>query len=145
VASSGIALPQRYRTYHSGLWPFLAFVIVAVHLCHCESKEVVNFEGDWKEGSEPLDKAQEMCDTTATEAQARETREGVTGGVDWLRESLVSDGSLDLLLALSGPEQLKSGKQNKQQLLLGWLLKRVIIGAGTSKHTACDTELSTNK
>ncbi|GAC1350639.1 MAG: hypothetical protein NVSMB27_35040 [Ktedonobacteraceae bacterium] len=60
-----------------------------------------------------------MCDTTATEAQARVTREGVPGGVDWLRESLVSDGSLDLLLDLVGPEQLKSGKQNKQQLLLG--------------------------
>lgn len=74
---------------------------------------------DGKEGSEPLDKANEMCDTTATETQARVTREGVAGGVDWLRESLVSDGSLDLLLVPGGPEQLKSGKQNKQQLLLG--------------------------
>jgi hypothetical protein len=107
--------------------------------------EAVSFEGE-KRGKSLLTK-RERCVILPRlrPSQSREARQGVAGGVDGLRESLARDESLDLLLVLGGPEQLKSGKQNKQQLLLGWWFVRAIIRAGSFRHTACDTELSANK
>jgi hypothetical protein len=72
-----------------------------------------------EEESKPLDKAAVMCDTTATEAPTRLRRGVAAEGVDGRRESLVRDASSDVLHHPGVPEQLKSGKQNKQQLLLG--------------------------
>ena len=74
-----------------------------------------------RERSYPLDNARQMCDTTATDATDAPARsDGWSAQSMGGRLTTVSDKPTGLVSPLRVvPEQLKSGKQNKQQLLLG--------------------------